>query len=60
METEINELGGITGILAEAEPMQKDKLYLSLDIRLQYDHEKKLVTATAGSACVQQRVRRGT
>lgn len=60
METAINELGGIAGILAEAEPMQKAKLYLSLDIRLHYDHEKKLVTTTAGSASVQLRVRRGT
>jgi hypothetical protein len=28
------------------------KLYLSLDIQLSYDHEAKLVTATAGAACV--------
>lgn len=60
IEHAIQELGGIATILAKAEPLEKAKLYLSLDIRLEYDHAKKLVTATAGQACVQQRVRRGT
>ncbi len=60
MTAALAELGGVGALLARSDPADKAKLYLSLDIQLSYDHEAKLVTATAGAACVQQRVRRGT
>lgn len=60
LEAAVEELGGLSAILATADPVEKSRLYQSLDIKLSYNHEERLVTATAYAACVQQRVRRGT
>ena len=58
--TAIAELGGIPKILASANPAAREKVYQSLGIRLEYDHEARRVTANAAEACVFNRVRRGT
>lgn len=58
--TAIAELGGIPKILATADPAARKKVYQSLGIRLEYDHEARRVTANAAGACVFNRVRRGT
>lgn len=60
LELAIKELGGLARILPSADPATRAKLYASLGIRLQYDHDAKQVRATAESACVPGRVRRGT
>lgn len=56
----MEELGGLSAIFATADPFEKSRLCQSLAIKLSYNHEERLVTATAYAACVQQRVRRGT
>jgi site-specific DNA recombinase len=58
--TAIAELGGMPKILATANPAAREKVYQSLGIRLEYDHEVRRVTAIAAEACVFNRVRRGT
>ena len=60
MEKELAVLGGIAGILPKAPAEMKAKLYAPLGVRLEYDHVLKRVRATAESACVPGRVRRGT
>ncbi len=60
METALADLGGLSKVLALAEPAERTRLYGSLGIRLEYDHEQRLVRATAEAACVPGRVRRGT
>lgn len=56
----LDELGGIALILPSADPALRSKLYASLGVRLEYDHVLKRVRATAETACVPGRVRRGT
>ncbi len=56
----IADLGGMPKILASANPAAREKVYQSLGIRLEYDHEARRVTANAAEACVFNRVRRGT
>ncbi|CAN5576722.1 recombinase family protein [soil metagenome] len=58
--TALEDLGGISTVLAKADPADKAKLYGSLGIKLEYDYSKLLVRATAAAACVPERVRRGT
>ena len=58
--TAIAELGGMPKILATANPAAREKVYQSLGLRLEYDHEARRVTAIAAEACVFNRVRRGT
>jgi hypothetical protein len=60
LRTAIAELGGMPKILASANPAAREKVYQSLGIRLEYDHEARRVTANAAEACVFNRVRRGT
>jgi len=47
-------------ILATVNPSAREKVYQSLGLRLEYDHEARRVTAIAAEACVFNRVRRGT
>lgn len=54
------DLGGIAEILPKTPAPMRAKLYASLGVRLEYDHVLKRVRATAESACVPGRVRRGT
>jgi site-specific DNA recombinase len=54
------DLGGIAEILPKTPVSMRAKLYASLGVRLEYDHVLKCVRATAESACVPGRVRRGT
>lgn len=54
------DLGGLANVLALAQPAEKTKLYDSLGLRLEYNHESLLVRATAEAVCVPGRVRRGT
>ena len=53
-------LGGIAEILPKTPVAMRAKLYASLGVRLEYDHVLKRIRATAESACVPGRVRRGT
>lgn len=54
------ELGGIAKVLPTADPALRSTLYASLGVRLEYDHVLRRVQATADTACVPGRVRRGT
>jgi len=54
----LDDLGGIGKILPSADPAQR-RLYASLGVRLEYNHKQKRVQATAETACVLGRVRRG-
>lgn len=60
MRRALEDLGGIAEILPSADPAQRARLYASLGVRLEYDHVLKRVRATADTACVPGRVRRGT
>ncbi len=60
MRVAIAELGGVANILARADPEFRAKVYQSLGIRLDYNHEARQVTASATEECVHDRVRRGT
>lgn len=60
MQKALDYLGGIAMILSSADPAQLSSLYASLGVRLEYNHVLKRVQATAETACVLGRVRRGT
>jgi len=60
MSRAITELGGLATVLASADPTERAKVYASLGIRLDYDHQAKTVKAQADQGCVFSRVRRGT
>lgn len=60
MRKALDDLGGIAAILSQTQPMMRAKLYASLGVRLEYDHNLKRIRATAAQACVLGRVRRGT
>jgi site-specific DNA recombinase len=60
MRKALEDLGGIATLLPSADPTLRSKLYASLGVRLEYDHQLKRVRATAETACVPGRVRRGT
>jgi hypothetical protein len=60
MQKALDDLGGIAKILPNADPAQQRRLYASLGVRLEYNHQFKRVQATAETACVLGRVRRGT
>ncbi|MEO8827833.1 zinc ribbon domain-containing protein, partial [Lapillicoccus sp.] len=56
----IAHLGGIGRLLSSADPVTRHQVYESLDLRLEYDPAGQRISATAGQACVFNRVRRGT
>jgi len=56
----LEDLGGVAELLGNALPSTRAKVYVSLGVRLDYDHDNKRVTASADQACVFNRVRRGT
>jgi hypothetical protein len=60
MQKALDDLGGIAKILPSADSAQLRRLYTSLGVRLEYNHQLKRVQATAETACVLGRVRRGT
>ena len=60
MRKALDDLGGIAAILSQTQPMMRAKLYASLGVRLEYDHNLKRIRATAAQACVLGRVWRGT
>jgi len=60
MRVAIDELGGLATILADSAPTERNRIYASLGVRLDYDHVTKNVAAVADQACVFNRVRRGT
>jgi len=60
MRKALDDLGGIAAILSKTQPMMQAKLYASLGVRLEYDHNLKRIRATAAQACVLGRVWRGT
>lgn len=60
MQKALDDLGGIAKILPSADSAQLRRLYASLGVRLEYNHQLKRVQATAETACVLGRVRRGT
>lgn len=57
---ELERLGGVTAVLSGAEPAERQAVYESLGIRVDYDHSRKTATVRADLACVFNRVRRGT
>ena len=60
MQKALDDLGGVGKILPSADPAQQRRLYASLGVRIEYNHLLKRVQATADTACVLGRVRRGT
>jgi len=47
MRKALDDLGGIAAILSQTQPMMWAKLYASLGVRLEYDHNLKRIRATA-------------
>ena len=60
MTTALDELGGLAELLPAADPQSRQRIYASLGLRLEYNHELKNIRATADKACVPGRVRGGT
>jgi site-specific DNA recombinase len=60
MARALDELGGIAALLPTADAAERAKLYATLGLRLDYNHELRRVRATADKVCVPGRVRRGT
>jgi hypothetical protein len=56
----LDRLGGVSALLRDAEPGQRQAVYESLGLRIDYNHFDRAATVRADLACVQTRVRRGT
>jgi hypothetical protein len=60
MDNALRQLGGLANVLAHSDGHVRHDVYVSLGLRLDYYPEQDRVTATAGEACVLNRVRSGT
>lgn len=60
MKEALAQLGGLASVLKSTDPLTRQAVYQSMELRLDYDPAGPRVTATAAAACVHNRVRRGT
>lgn len=60
IQATIDTLGGLPAILANADPADRTEVYRSLGLKLNDDHQRRIVVASATEGCVFNRVRRGT